>query len=423
MPARSLSALSHSLIVAAALSLPCGFANAQVTPEARGRKASPRPASTATTSAPAAAPTALVSDVPCPDPFAYYDGADWYIFGTGAKPYLLQGHALAPGAMHKVPLDLDYAGFTHPVAQIWGFHVYRDRDGSHHAYATLHLGGFRTVIGHFAPRIGAVWSPGRPITGWKLDRMLVGNVERRDWYAYDAKAVVDEDGSLYLIYVTRRGRDNQIVARRLAAPDRVDDDKPLHTLLEPSGLRSEDRNDPGGMQLVEGPNILRHRGKSILLYSVGDFHLNNYKLGVAYAERLIPPDGTRYQKVLERDTHKIWGEQDSACEVVYVLQSQKNGWPHYCGELVIGPGAGSVILIGNAPWLLFHGYRPDDTQRHPENRFVFKLPLRIDIRGQTPSSDWVTIERPRPTARPPAPGHDATAVPSPAGAVSERSPG
>ncbi len=196
------------------------------------------------------------------------------------------------------------------------------------------------------------------------------------------------------MYVTRRGRDNHIMAQRLAAPDRVDLSEPPHTLLEPSGFRSEDRNDPGGMQLVESPGIFRHQGKSILLYSVGDFALNNYKLGVAYSDRLIPPDGKQYEKVLRKDERKVWGQQPSSAEVVYVLQSQKPDWPNDCRDLVVGPGAGSVILLDGRPWLLFHGYRPTDSRRNPDRRFVFKLPLRIEIQGQMPSPDWLTVELP-----------------------------
>lgn len=353
---------------------------AQVAPEIRG-KAAP------TTE------TALVSDVPCPDPFPLHDGVNWYIFGTGAEHYFLQGKSLVPGQMRRVPLDLDYKGFTPHVAHIWGFTVYRHRGGAFHAYATLHLGHFHTVIAHFVPRPGESWSPGRPITRWGLDRVLVGDVRRKDWFAYDAKVVADEDGAPYLVYVTRRGRDNHIMARRLAAPDRLDPDDPPHTLLAPSGLRSEDRDEPGGMQLVEGPNLIRHGGRWILLYSVGDYHLASYKVGVAYSDRLIPPDGACYEKVLRRDDRRVWGEQDSRVEVVYVLQSQKADWPNYCADLVVGPGLGSVIQLEDGPWLLFHGYRPSDTRRRPEERYVFKLPLRIAIRGRTPSPDWLTVER------------------------------
>ena len=95
------------------------------------------------------------------------------------------------------------------------------------------------------------------------------------------------------------------------------------------------------MQLVESPGLFRHGGKFILFYSVGDFALNNYKLGAAYSDRLIPPDGKRYENSVRRDERKVWGEQPSPVEVVYVLQSQKRDWPNDCGGLVVGPGAGA----------------------------------------------------------------------------------
>lgn len=372
------------LAVAAAFLVAPATGPAQVATDARGGAVSPAPPSTA---------SAMVSEIPLPDPFAYHDGDDWYIFGTGAEPFFLQGKSPVPGGMHRVALDLDYAGFTPRVAHIWRFTIYRHRDGSYHAYGTLHIGHFHTVIGHFAPRAGETWAPGRPIARWRLDGVLVGDVAREDWYAYDSKVITDLDGSLYLTYVDRRGRDNHIMARRLAEPGRVAPDEPPHTLLKPSGLLSEDRDEPGSMQLVESPSIIRHGGKSILLYSVGDFARDNYKLGVAYSDRLIPPDGRTYEKVLRRDGRKVWGEQDSPLEVVYLLQSQKKDWPNDIAGLVVGPGAGSVISLDGRPWLLFHGYRPTDARRRPDDRFVFKLPLKIDIRGTTPSPDWLKAGR------------------------------
>jgi hypothetical protein len=148
------------------------------------------------------------------------------------------------------------------------------------------------------------------------------------------------------------------------------------------------------MQLVEAPNLIRYGGRFILLYSVGDYLLDNYKLGAAYSDRLIPPDGARYQKVFRKDEQEVWGRQDSPMEVVYVLQSQKKDWPNYGADLVVGPGVGSVIFLGGSPWLLFHGYRPAGTKRKPEDRYDFKFPLRIDIRGGRPTPDWLTIEWP-----------------------------
>ena len=165
------------------------------------------------------------------------------------------------------------------------------------------------------------------------------------------------------MYVTRRGRDNHIMAQRLAAPDRVDRASPRTRFWSPRDSARRTATIAGGMQLVESPGIFRHRGKSILLYSVGDFALNNYKLGVAYSDRLIPPDGKQYEKVLRKDERKVWGQQPSSAEVVYVLQSQKPDWPNDCGDLVVGPGTGERDparwpALAPVPRLPPHGLTP-----------------------------------------------------------------
>jgi hypothetical protein len=336
----------------------------------------------------------LVSTVPCPDPYVFHDGTDWYIFGTGAEPFFLQGNNLEPAEMRKVKLDLDLSSFPQRVHHIWGFVVFRNKDEAYHAYGTLHLGDFHTVIAHFVPGPGAKWTAGKPITRWRIDKILLGDPSKRDWDYYESKVVCDEDCTLYLVYVTRQGRDNHIMARRLGAPDRLDPTHLPATLLKPSGLRSEDRNEPGSMQLVEGPSIARYEGKYILFYSVGDFARNNYKLGVAFSDRIIPPDGTTYQKVLAYDPRRTWGPQKSPREIVYVMQSQVNDWPNNTLGFVNGPGLGSLVYIDSRPWLVFHGYRPSETDRNPDKRYVFKLPLEIRIRGKTPTAEWVSVKVP-----------------------------
>jgi hypothetical protein len=74
----------------------------------------------------------LVSEFPCPDPHVFYDGSDWYVFGTGARPFFLQGKEFGEGKMKKVFLELDYSEYQLKVAQIWGFIVHRHADGTYH---------------------------------------------------------------------------------------------------------------------------------------------------------------------------------------------------------------------------------------------------------------------------------------------------
>ncbi len=117
----------------------------------------------------------LVSEIPCPDPQVFFDGSDWYIFGTGERPFFLQGREFGAGKMRRVFLDIDYEGFPWKVAQIWGFVVYRDADGVCRAYGTLHLGNYHTVIAYFEPLDPEKWEKGKPITKWKYKDLVVGD--------------------------------------------------------------------------------------------------------------------------------------------------------------------------------------------------------------------------------------------------------
>ncbi|MHC4550735.1 MAG: glycoside hydrolase family protein [Planctomycetota bacterium] len=337
----------------------------------------------------------LVSHVPLPDPYVLKQGDTWYIFGTGTKPYLLQGRSLTPGAMHRKELQLDYGTWPHKPAQIWGFVVYGHGEGEFHAYGTLHLGGFRTIVGHFLPQPGATWGNNRPITRWRLNKILLGDVATKDWNVLESRFVRDEDGALYLLYSVRASQYRNVIrAQRMRDPATIDRRFEARTLLRPDGYRSEDRNDPGGLQLVEAASISRMGGKYVLLYSVGDYSRSNYKLGVAYSSVLVPPKGQFYEKVLTADRERVWGNLGRTREVVYLLQSQVRDWPNYCARHVVGPGVGNVVKVGAELWLVFHGYKPEDKRRNPDDRYVWKLPLRVKIAPDVPMKDWLRVVLP-----------------------------
>ncbi len=335
-----------------------------------------------------------VSEIPCPDPFVFHDGSDWYVFGTGGQPFFLQGKTLGDGQMRKVLLDIDYGDFALPVAHIWGFVVERETSGECHAYGTLHLGKFHTVIAAFEPREGRRWEAGRPVTHWRFHRLLVGDPARENWNCYESKILRHPDGSRYLMYVERQGRDNVILTHRLKSWSERDETASPRVLLRPEGFRSEDRNTPGGLQLVEGPSIFQWRNTFVLLYSVGDYARGNYKLGMAFSDTLIPPPGRYYEKVRRPDPGRVWGEGGSGEEIGYLLQSEKPGWPNYSAGAVVGPGLGSIVSIDQTPWLFFHGYAPGDRERRPENRLVFRAPLTIAIDHGPPRLEWMRVTLP-----------------------------
>jgi hypothetical protein len=78
-------------------------------------------------------------------------------------------------------------------------------------------------------------------------------------------------------------------------------------------------------------------------------------------------------------------------EIAYLLQSEKPAWPNYCAQRVVGPGLGSVLTIDGKSWLFFHGYKPDDAQRRPQDRFVFRAPLKVSIGQGEPRLDWLRV--------------------------------
>lgn len=349
-----------------------------------------------------------VSYKPLPDPHVIREGTHWYIFGTSTKPhFFLQGRSLNKEAMKPHELTFDFGPYANRVRDMWGFTVHKHTDGTFHGYGTLHFGYFETVVAHFLPRLDQTWQDGRPITSWQFNDVLIGDPSQKNQHYYEAKIITDADGAMYLVYVGQVGpNQNAILAQRMLGPAQLDRRYAPRVLLRPEGFRSEDRNHPGGLQLVEGASIIELQGTFVLLYSVGDFLLANYKLGVAFSERLIPKDGKTYTKVLIADTKNLWknSNQKRRKEVQYLLQSESREWPNYCGQLVFGPGLGSIHRIDEEYWLVFHGYRPADKRRkggmrNPQHRFVWRLPIEIQISNKVPMRDWVRIQIPRQAPR------------------------
>ncbi len=333
-----------------------------------------------------------VLDDPLPDPYVFRLDGEWAIFGTSG--IFFHGPALQPVAMKRDALQLSYDNpADQPQSGIWGFVPYRDKSGAWHGYATLHYGGFRTVVAHFLPAAGERWLPGRPISRWRFDKVLVGDAASGKTSAYESKIVTDEGGRLYLVYSASaaHGKDVHIWAQRLLGPGTLDPSWPPRALLNPDGYRSEDRN-PGYIQIVEGASIAKVGSTYVLLYSVGDFALNNYKLGVAYSDTLIPPPGQTYRKVLIPDPQNIWKNTGKTNEICYLLQSEQPGWPNYCRPLVSGPGLGNLVTEDGSDWLVFHAYKPDAEPHNPQQRYVWKLPLKMTLDRLRPMEDWLRPE-------------------------------
>ena len=326
-----------------------------------------------------------------PDPYVVRFQDQWFLFGTGKTPSFYYGDRLAVTALKREQLDLLYTDpAVKPAKGVWGFIPYRHTDGSWHGYATLHYGDYRVVIAHFLPETGADWTRGKPITSWRFDKVVIGDLAAGKDTAYESKLITDETGALYLVYCDSgaRARNVRIFAQRMSSPGSVDPSWSPRVLLSPDGYRSEDRN-PGYIQIVEGPNIFRLGTRYALLYSVGDFALNNYKLGVAYSKTLIPPPGQTYQKVLIPDPNNVWKNTGKTNEVCYLLQSEQPDWPNYCRPLFSGPGLGNLLTVDSHHFLLFHAYKPDDNVRQSSNRYVWMLPVNANADERLPMEKWI----------------------------------
>jgi hypothetical protein len=104
--------------------------------------------------------------------------------------------------------------------------------------------------------------------------------------------------------------------------------------------------------------------------AVADFVLNNYKLGVTYADQLVPPSGRTYRKVLIADPQNLWKNAGKTNEVCYLLQSEQPHWPHYCRGLVSGPGLGNIVESGSDRKEIFCRHKDLKTNNVTESRCI-----------------------------------------------------
>lgn len=329
------------------------------------------------------------------DPYVFKENGKWFITSTYSvrhSIYMVSTADFKNIERYTLTLDLNQSylrkHFNKPglvARDIWGLVPYKHTDGKWHAYATIHIGGYKTFICHLSPKDSNSW----PITEWRLDKVMVGAPSLN---AYESKIYSDATG-LYLVYVETLGDgDNHIMAQRMLDPENIDTSFTARAILSPEGLRSEDRNHPGSMQIIEGPNI-KHvvtpdGSKYMMLYAVGDYARENYKLGVAYSNMLIPSDGKQYIKPKAHDDSNIWGNKSPADEVVYLLQTQHAEWFNYAGELLKGPGLGNLVEHKDSYYVVFHALDGGQSR----GRWPWISPVAIDFTKKMDA--WVTLQLP-----------------------------
>jgi hypothetical protein len=341
-------------------------------------------------------PDACPGITPFADPYVLQEGSAWYLTSTyplnkpmymfkttdwkNKKPYSL-----------KIDANKDYLRDHFHTKKmtpraLWGFTPYKHTDHSWHAYGSISVGNFKTFICHFLPVGGSSW----PITHWKLDKVLLGGLSSQ---TYETKVYADATG-LYLLYVDHLDDgNNHIMAQKLLDPNNLDTSFKARAILSPEGLRSEDRNEPGSMQICEGTNIshvtLPSGSKYVMFYSVGDFALSNYKLAVAYSDVLIPPAGKKYIKPKLKDRLNVWQNPQPAHEVAYLLQTQKKQWPNYCAPYLNGPGLGNLVKYRGNYYIVFHAHNPIRTGEGGAGRWTWICPVTLDF-SAADMDQWIS---------------------------------
>lgn len=322
----------------------------------------------------------------------------YYFYGTGSR--FARMKSLSADSVQILEHAFEFES-PDAVPGAWAFCPHERPDGTIHGYAGIDRGDFNTEIGHFVPAEGESWTPGNPVTRWKLSSVLIGDVESGH-HTYDPFLFEAADGTLYMLYVVevsptgnREDQINVIRIQRMLGPDRIDPAFQARTLLAPEGYRSEDRNYQW-MQLVEGPRLYHINGKYILFYSVGAFDKQNYKIAFAWSDTLLPPEGQTYRKVTVPDPQNVWGNPHPGDEIYYLLQSQERRAPNYVGEHIHGPGIANILHDdAGQTFLVFHGRLAKPIRAGGwSGRLVWILPLTIRVSETLPPTHWFDVSIP-----------------------------
>ncbi len=322
------------------------------------------------------------------DPQVMKEGSTYYITGTysGAG-----GHIYSTDDFQEITatwMEIDTKPWPYPYQHIWAFEIYKHTDGTWHAY------GFdydRGGLYHFVPDPDPATTK-FPVLRWKEKELLLpGDYDNR---------VARDGADLYLL--TAKGNEGHIsiYCHRMLDPGTLDPDYTPHRIMSHhgDGLVSERRNAVGAMKIHECPFIIKVSApggeKYVMCYTVGDYGIRDYKIGVAYSDVLIPPPGTEYTKATKPDTQNVWGSGAGAEEVVYLTQTEKPSWPNYHATRFNRPGSGDIVEHDRNYFMIYHAAVPLQmegmvgTRGYDPGRVAWIMPVTFDFTG--PMDTWAT---------------------------------
>ena len=322
------------------------------------------------------------------DPQVFRDNDTYYLTGTysGEGGYIYATTDFE--TMEATWMEIDTKPWPYPYQHIWAFEIYRHSDGSYHGYA---FDFDRKGLYHFLPDPDPD-TRAFPVRRWKeKERLLNGD--------YDNRVVRDGD-DLYMLSAKGDGAHISIYCQRMLDPGRMDTNDIPRKILSGhgDGLASELRNQAGLMKIHECPYIMKVSApggtKYVLSYTVGDYGIRDYKIGLAYSDVMIPPRGVEYTKATLPDALNVWGSGAGTDEVVYVTQSHKPSWPNYHADVFNRPGSGDLVEYKGDHYMVFHAAAPlqmegmTGTRGYDPSRMAWIMPLTFDFRGAMPT--WAT---------------------------------
>ena len=229
------------------------------------------------------------AEILLPDPTIYAENGTYYLTGTGAD---------ADGAF-SVYQSKDLANWTLTGNAIKTAELSGDK--SFWAPQILKRGG-KYVLAYCAydeknkKHFLAVAESDKPDSGFKNSKMLKSDAN----FEIDPFIFIDDDGRVYAYFVHWKGKFGGVCGQELSADftqrkgavkqllknDQNWEKKDLPKEFEKINKRIKDGEDKfmSSRAVVEGPTMVKRKGKYVLFYSANDFRSPDYCVGVAVAD-------------------------------------------------------------------------------------------------------------------------------------------
>ena len=273
----------------------------------------------------------------CPDPFVLKAVGEYWAYGTGLQP---DGRAFpilrSPDLVHWTEVGTALAALPGGHPCYWAPEV-SDWNGRYYLYYSVGNEELMQI------RVAVADHPAGPFVD-------SGRRLTREDFAIDAHVFEDDDGSRYLFYATDYLSHTHIgtgtaVDRLLDPFTLAGQPRPVTRARYDWQVYDPQRQSKGGVRwhTVEGPFVLKHKGRYYQMFSGGNWQNVSYGVSYATTDRLDTPDE--------------WEQVCDGRRVLPILRTVP-------GQ-VIGPGHNSVVVGPDNRQLfcVYHRWAADGSAR------------------------------------------------------------